>query len=424
MHNDCEDAKIETETDNQLGDSQKYNADIEDDDFDEESDQQIHSAKTAAADTTGLEESLESIGPLSNECTPEIFRCVTDGSGSTHILSARVGYSRRENGRRLLPRWKPGSVITYSIDVDSFPSQRSARFAERALDKAAGDWNSRDVGIRFQSLKHEGQAVFTLKYYPAPNGLFAESFFPDSKRRTLSIFKYAFKKAYRKFMANIFRHELGHVLGLRHEEAGTRESKIPSVALSPPNGRSIMRYFRDPSSLCIQDSDVAAVRKLCAIEGEQFEGFLVITVDPGVLDDTSLSGSDQLSSRGSDLVSSETGSLNRASTEGQPSRVILDGEASVAVTPPQTTPTVGRPRAPPITIDPGTNDNNQEQAQPPEDVLQESKSTTADPLQNSSFLAVPAYHRISSPPLPEGEESLRPDTEHSDTKHDPRPAPL
>ncbi|KAF5724929.1 calcium-translocating P-type ATPase [Fusarium mundagurra] len=423
MHNDYEDAKIEIETDNQLEDTQKYNADTKDDDFDEESDQQTHSAKTAAADTVGREESSESAGSLGNQCTPEIFRCVTDSSGSTHILSARVGYSRRENGRRLLPRWKPGSVITYSIDVDSFTSQRSAILAERALDKAAGDWNSRDVGIRFQSLKHEGQAVFTLKYYPAPNGLFAESFFPDSKRRTLSIFKYAFKKEYRKFMANIFRHELGHVLGLRHEEAGTRESKIPSVALSTPNSQSIMRYFRDPSSLCIQDSDIAAVRKLCAIEGEQFEGFQVITVDPGALDDTSLSGSDQLSSRGSGLVSSETGSLNRASTEGQPPRVILDGETSVAVTSPQTTPTVGWSRAPPITIEPDTNDNNQEQVQPPEDVLQESKSTTADLPQNSSFLAVPDPHRIRSQ-SPLEKESLRTDTDQGDTKHDPRPVPF
>ncbi|KAF5687861.1 het-E-1 heterokaryon incompatibility protein [Fusarium denticulatum] len=422
MHDDCNDVRIESETDNQLGDSQKYSADVKDDAFDEESDQQIRSAKPTAAVTTGLEESSESIRPLRNECTPEMFRCVTDSSDSTHILSARVGYSRRENGRRLLPRWKPGSVITYSIDVDSFPSQRFARFAKRALDKAAGDWNSRDVGIQFQSLKHEGQAVFALKYYPAPNGLFAESFFPDSKRRTLGIFRYAFKKQYRKFMANIFRHELGHVLGLRHEEAGTMESKIPSVALSPPNSQSIMRYFRDPSSLCIQDSDIAAVRKLCAIEGEQFEGFLVITVDPGALDDTSLSGSDQLSSRGSGLVSSETGSFNRASTEGQPPRVGLDGETSVDVTSPQTTPTVGRPRAPPITIEMEANDNNPEQVQPPEDLLQESHSTTDLP-QNSSFLAVPAYHRISSPPQPE-EESLRPDTDQSDTKHDPRPVPF
>ncbi|KAF4443319.1 calcium-translocating P-type ATPase [Fusarium austroafricanum] len=408
MHSDFEDATIETETDNPMGDFLRYTVDTEDDLFDKGYDQQIHSAKTAAADTTRLEESSETTGPLSNECIPEIFRCVTDGSGSTHILSARAGYSRRENGRRLLPRWKPGSVITYSVDVQSFPSRGSARFAKRALDKAAGDWNSRNVGIQFQSLKHEGQAVFILKYYPAPNGLFAESFFPDSKRRILSIFKYAFKKTHRKFMANIFRHELGHILGLRHEEAGTRESNIPSVALRPPNSRSIMRHFKDPSSLYIQDSDVAAVRSLCAIEGEQFEGFLVITVDPAALDDTSLSGSDQLSSRGSDFNSSETGSLNRASTEGQPSRVILDGGPSVAVT------------RPPTIMIPETNNSDQEQAQTPEDVLQEPRPSTADPVQNSSFLAVPAYRRTSSSPPPEGEEPLRPDTNHSDTKQDPQ----
>ncbi|KAG5661889.1 hypothetical protein KAF25_004128 [Fusarium avenaceum] len=414
MHKGCQDATTEIEKDNSLEDYLEIVTDIEDrdDGSDTEPDKQVHSTTIAARGTAGREGPPENIRPVSNECTPEIFRCVTDGCGSTHILSARAGYIRRENGRRLLPRWKPGSVITYGIDVDSFPSQRSARFAERALDKAAGDWNSRDAGIQFQSLQNEGQAVFTLKYYPAPNGLFAESFFPDSKRRTLGIFKYAFKNTYRKFMANIFRHELGHVLGLRHEEAGTKESKIPSVALTPPNGGSIMRYFRDPNSLRIQDSDVAAVRKLCAIEGEEFEGFLVITVDPSVLDDTSLSGSDQLSSKGSNLAHSETESLNRTSTEGQPSRVSLDDEALVTVTPLQTTL-----RIPTITVDSETHVNDQGQARPPEDTHLQPRSAASDPLQNSSFLAVPVNRSISASPPPEEQESLRTDTGHNDTKH-------
>ncbi|KAF4335847.1 ATPase P-type K Mg Cd Cu Zn Na Ca Na H-transporter [Fusarium beomiforme] len=349
MHNDFEDATIETGTDNPWGDFPRYTADAEKDTLDKDHDQQIQSTETAAADTTGLEESSESVSSLGNECTAEMFRCVTDGSGSPHILSDRAGYSRRENRRRILPRWKPGSVITYSVDVNSFPTRKPARFAERALDKAA-----------------------------VPNGIFfAESFFPDSKRRTLSIFKNAFKRNYRKFMSNILRHELGHVLGLRHEEAGTMESRIPSVALTTPNGRSIMRYFRDPSSLCIQESDVAAVKKI------------------------------------------ETGSHNRSIIKGLQPGAISDGLASV-VTPPQTSPTVEWAIDSTVTTDPEPYSNNHEQAQLMENALQEPRSTIV--VQDYSFLAVPLYLQLSSSSIASVEESLVLD--NSNDKHIPQSAPF
>lgn len=374
-----------------------------------------------SGDRAGSEKPLNNPGPLSDEPNTGNFHCVTDHVEAGHILSARAGHIAAHNGRRLLPRWKPGAVVTYSIAVESFPSKGYANFAKRALVEATDDWNSRDVGVRFRLVSQGEPAVFALKYYRAPSRFFADSFFPDSKDRILYIFKFAFRREHRKYMANIFRHEIGHVLGLRHEEAETRESAVPSVALTPQNSLSIMSYFTDPSKIRIQDSDIAAVRKLCAISEETFHGFEVITVDPDTLDQANFYDSDRLSSRGSDLVSTRTGGSNRASTEGEPP---YEGTADI-----ESTPTIGPHRAPRITIDPEplnikeTHEPLEETQRPASHALEgEPAPVNLVPTRAETtvpgFLAVPTC--TEGPPCPLlGEELTRPSSIDSDRKRNP-----
>jgi hypothetical protein len=381
------------------------------------------SANAAAEDPAArVESSSRTVSPNDKYKTGP-FRCVTDDSNSANIHSARAGHIRTENGRRLLPRWKPGAVITYRIDVESFPSKKSARFARRALFHATSDWNGRDVGVQFQRVNDDEPVVFTLKYHTAPYGFFAESFFPDSRNRTLYIFKFAFRKKHRKYMANVFRHELGHVLGLRHEEAEFTESKLPSIALTPANTQSVMRYFTDPSSLCIQDSDVAAVKKLSAIQEEDFAGFKVITVDPEALGEASFSGSDHLSSRDSDLASTESGGSNRPSTEQQQAQTRMEHRGSLEVTPNQTESGDIRVRIPTITIVPPRTKDEERDGQPKESAsqaaLEQNVPETAQ-VENLRYLEVPPPSDRTSPPLDNG-ESTWPRSDHKDTKHDPEP---
>ncbi|KAH7011758.1 hypothetical protein EDB80DRAFT_641179 [Ilyonectria destructans] len=355
-------------------------------------------------DSAGSEKLLSSPGPLSDEPNTGSFHCVTDHAEAGHILSARAGHIASHNGRRLLPRWKPGAVVTYSIAVESFPSKGYAKFAQRALVEAADDWNSRDVGVRFRLVNQGEPAVFALKYYRAPSRFFADSFFPDSKDRILYIFKFAFRREHRNYMANIFRHEIGHVLGLRHEEAETRESAVPSVALTRQNSLSIMSYFTDPSKIRIQESDIAAVRKLCAISEETFHGFVVITVDPDTLDQANFYDSDRLSSRGSDLESTRTGGSNRASIEEEPPHEET-AEASLN----EPTPTIGRNRAPRITVDfeplgetqrPASHALEGEPAPVSTELLVPARAETTAP----GFLAVPT--RSECPPFTVFDEEL------------------
>jgi hypothetical protein len=234
------------------------------------------------------------------------FRCITEPANVDRIHAACIGGEQKR-----FSRWKPGSTVTFTVIKTSFPSRKWASFAKRALVEAAEDWNARDVGIQFQLVRQSERAVFALKYYRAPSDYLADAFAPDSKNRTLYIFNTPFQREYWPHLTNIFRHELGHVLGLRHEDAATREPEIPSVELTPANNLSIMNFYSDLQHFgecSIQESDVMAIRKLCSLREKTFKGFEVITVDPDSLEPWSFEGSDKLSSIDSDLVSTEDSS--------------------------------------------------------------------------------------------------------------------
>jgi hypothetical protein len=70
-----------------------------------------------------------------------------------------------------------------------------------------------------------------------------------------------------------------------------------------------------PSTVSIQQPDVAAVKKLGTIDAGIFDGFEVVTVDPDNLDQLSFNDSGRLSSRGSDVVSARTEGLDHGQEE-------------------------------------------------------------------------------------------------------------
>ncbi|KAK0620694.1 hypothetical protein B0T14DRAFT_481701 [Immersiella caudata] len=233
---------------------------------------------------------------------PRKFRCATQPANSDLIHAACVGGEQKR-----FSRWKPGCTVRFTVVEASFPSRKWARFARHALVKAAEDWNAKEVGVRFQPVRQSERAVFALKYYRAPSEYLADAFAPDSKNRTLYIFNTSLHREYWPHLTNLFRHELGHVLGLRHDDAATREWEIPSVELAPANELSIMNFYPEIErfgACSIQESDVMAVRKLCSLSESTFDGFQVITVDPDTLEPWNFEGSDRLSSIDSALVSS------------------------------------------------------------------------------------------------------------------------
>ncbi|GAB1317071.1 hypothetical protein MFIFM68171_07281 [Madurella fahalii] len=245
---------------------------------------------------------LRADDPTGDETKTLGFRCLTERAAETdHTLSARGGHRHRQSGQCLLPRWKSGSVVSFTIDKESFPDDSKAHIVGRALDTAVDDWNNRHIGIRFKRAADGEHAVFTVTYednnepWTPHQGTvtYAIAFFPNSGRRVLRIFNTALDARShdvsdtesREFLANVMRHELGHVLGLRHENAESKEKYDPSVELTPLNKASIMATgFTSGDRVEIQESDVIALKMLYKLKaGSTFRGFKVKVVDPDTL---------------------------------------------------------------------------------------------------------------------------------------------
>ena len=217
--------------------------------------------------------------------------CTTEKRDLGH-LEVRIGEDD------VIYRWKPGSVLPYNIDVPSFPTHELMEYAAHELHRAAHDWNTVcPNAVRFARVHDTfGAAVFRLGYksYDDPHGTLARSFFPRpppgppstvsapgpppwpgtksrvpnrwplppppqkqdarqcSRAKRVYVYPLCFTAAHRGNMWNVFCHELGHVLGLRHEFAARnpKEQHIASVRLGPGDPDSVMEYYGKDWSRC------------------------------------------------------------------------------------------------------------------------------------------------------------------------------
>ncbi|OTA56808.1 hypothetical protein K449DRAFT_468104 [Hypoxylon sp. EC38] len=184
-------------------------------------------------------------------------------------------------------RWLPGSEISFNVNDDSFrnaPYYVSGSRALACLERAAEEWNKGDIGVRFKRVANNEPAVFQLVYSDSrTQPYFAYSFFPgDSpKERRLCVHNSLFTTVQGNdgWLTNIFCHELGHILGLRHVFAHQRELHKPSVQLGKENDSSVMNYFNDLGNMRIQESDYAEVREFYKCQGKHGE-FKIVNVAP------------------------------------------------------------------------------------------------------------------------------------------------
>ncbi|KAJ4419662.1 hypothetical protein N0V82_004857 [Gnomoniopsis sp. IMI 355080] len=197
-----------------------------------------------------------------------------------HAFSLRVGYGNN------VPRWKKGSILTFNADSSTFPSRQARSLAKTALIRAAKRWNAMDLGVTLKLAKVNEPAVFQLVYCPdigtpdtsTYDGVFlAHSFPPDApaEDRKLVVYASHFDPYYVDSMTNTFLHEIGHILGLRHED---EEADLPSVRFGPDNSKSIMKSPDHPRDLHIQETDVKWMQKFYAFSGQVLKGWRIIDV--------------------------------------------------------------------------------------------------------------------------------------------------
>lgn len=162
-------------------------------------------------------------------------------------------------------RWPPGVVLRYCVLRDTFLSVKEYDLVRRNMKLATEAWEE-TCGVEFEHAEeHDGHAdattrpdeigpgiVFAVRHFDAQGKFIASAFFPTQPpaRRKVLIDPSFLSKDLQFNRAGVLRHELGHVLGFRHEHI---RSGAPAVCpdevgddridLTEYDPRSVMHYF-------------------------------------------------------------------------------------------------------------------------------------------------------------------------------------
>jgi len=166
----------------------------------------------------------------------------------------------------IVPRWdvtlvEGGRKLQYFVDESNFPDSTKARTAAEQFQAAADSWTKLNIGIDISETPNQNNANFYLVYkvnksYEA--GVLAQAFFPHEVGQDVIVYSYAFEGKNTTILKNIFQHEIGHILGLRHEFAITGDDKghkaegLGAKQFKLNNYYSVMSYNMPPE---MQDSD-------------------------------------------------------------------------------------------------------------------------------------------------------------------------
>lgn len=160
-----------------------------------------------------------------------------------------------EDGR--LVRWDAGLVLTYRIDKATFVPSEYA-IAKDCMDKACRDWED-TCGVDFEHKINldesdgaaDAQVLFNVRKVDAGGRFIAAAFFPNDPvyRRHVVIDPSFFLGNLQFDRTGVLRHELGHVLGFRHEHIRSgAPPECPGEGGAPLNltdydPQSVMHYF-------------------------------------------------------------------------------------------------------------------------------------------------------------------------------------
>jgi hypothetical protein len=161
------------------------------------------------------------------------------------------------NGKMV--RWKPGLALTFYVVKESFPTQQKYELARESVRSAAEAWMS-TCGIQFQyvprldtdAAARPGGTIFSVMHYDAGGRFIAAAFFPDDPpERRIVLIDPSFYGNTGFDNVGVLRHELGHVLGFRHEHI--RSGAPPGCPGEPLydtidltrgyDPKSVMHYF-------------------------------------------------------------------------------------------------------------------------------------------------------------------------------------
>ncbi|CBF73949.1 predicted protein [Aspergillus nidulans FGSC A4] len=198
-----------------------------------------------------LQQSLAS----STASTPARYTCSTDKPLPVTLRNISNSAALHVGFGGVLPRWArdPPQTVNFAAFANGYPRPVLALVGANALRDAADEWNKLDLGVKFKWVEKIEHASFVLSYAGNQGNVLAEAFFPNEDDLSyLNVYSAAFQPGTVQYLKNIFLHELGHVLGFRHEFAPELEKEEECVQLGPRNPLSVMGYEFPPQ---IQTTD-------------------------------------------------------------------------------------------------------------------------------------------------------------------------
>lgn len=184
-----------------------------------------------------------------------------------------------ENGQFL--RWPEGTVLTYCVPRENFgTADKEYNAIVENMVKATQDWMA-TCNVKFEHRKELDEKgatrtglKFTVKLVDANGAFYAAAFFPNSPpaRHVVNIDPSYFG-GHTYDRVGILRHELGHVLGFRHEHIlSGAPPECPKEPLTNTkqlidryDPKSVMHYFCGgvgSRELKITELDIAGAQKL------------------------------------------------------------------------------------------------------------------------------------------------------------------
>jgi len=158
-----------------------------------------------------------------------------------------------------LIRWRPGTELTYCVLKNTFLNEQRYQTVRANMEKATADWQN-TCGIVFRHVAELDDSpgtenpgvLFTVREFDSQGDFIASAFFPGdprNRRRVLIDRTQYFADSPGGFdKVGVLRHELGHVLGFRHEHIRSQAPAVcpdenPGLDLTAYDPKSVMHYF-------------------------------------------------------------------------------------------------------------------------------------------------------------------------------------
>jgi hypothetical protein len=209
---------------------------------------------------TLLDEAQLATYSLEREARENLWRAKAAASSAglgTQRLEGNVrGLVAQTQGGRIV-RWRPGTVLSYRVIRETFADQENYEMVVDSMRAACLEWEQ-TCGVDFKHLRDlddrpgtapEG-ALFTVREFDAGGEFIAAAFFPNDPkdRRHVLVDPSYYTTTFDP--VGVFRHELGHVLGFRHEHIRSEappdcpdEELFDTRNLGKYDPQSVMHYF-------------------------------------------------------------------------------------------------------------------------------------------------------------------------------------